>query len=219
MKSRKATAERIENSGIIAVIRAPSRESVIPLGKALIAGGVDILEITMSTPQAIEAIRDASGTFGDSALIGVGTILDEATAVSAMDAGACFVVTPILRPELVPVCHDRECPVMLGAYTPTEAQKAHEAGADFVKIFPADTLGPGYIRSLRAPMPHLRIVPTGGVTESTVKDFLDAGCHALGAGSSLVSGTHIKNGEWSKITESAQAFRSALLEWRRSKAG
>jgi Entner-Doudoroff aldolase len=141
----------------------------------------------MTTPNAIAAIRHTCARFGDRALIGVGTVLDAATCRAALEAGAQFVVTPVLRPELVPITHAVGRPIMLGAYSPTEAQIAHEAGADFIKIFPADGLGPGYMKALRAPLPHLRLVPTGGVDVNNVADFLQAGCAALGVGSLLVS--------------------------------
>jgi len=178
---------RLTNPGIIAVVRAQSAEQVLPLSEALIAGGVIAIEITMTTPNALAAIRDARKKLGDRALVGVGTVLDIETCRAALAAGAQFVVTPIYRPEFVPIVHAADRPIMLGAYTPTEAQLAHEAGADFIKIFPADSLGPGYIKALRAPLPHLRIVPTGGVDAQNVADFFKAGCVAVGAGSSLVS--------------------------------
>lgn len=214
--SIQETRDRIERTGIIAVIRAPDRESVLPLGRALIAGGVDILEVTMTTPDALEAIVDARREFGGEAVVGVGTILNPATADRALAAGAQFVVTPVLKTDLVELCHGAGNPVMIGAYTPTEAQMAHEAGADYVKIFPADTLGPGYIKSIRAPMPHLKIVPTGGVSVETVPAFLDAGCRALGAGSSLVSTRLTSEGRWDTITANARDFIAAVQNWRQS---
>jgi 2-dehydro-3-deoxyphosphogluconate aldolase/(4S)-4-hydroxy-2-oxoglutarate aldolase len=133
----------------------------LPIAEALLAGGVIAIEITMSTPDAISAIRSVSEKLGERALIGVGTVLDGETCRAAIEVGAQFVVSPICRPELAQIANAAQRPVMLGAYTPTEAQLAHEAGADFVKIIPADNLGPGYIKALRAPLPHLRIVPTG----------------------------------------------------------
>ena len=187
MDPKSEIISRLINPGVIAVVRAQRREQVLPLTEALIAGGVIAIEITMTTPDAIQAIRAAKRAVGGRGVIGVGTVLDVATAREAIDAGAEFVVSPILRTELVAVCHAADRAVMLGAYTPTEAQLAHEAGADFVKIFPAEGLGAGYIKSLRAPLPHLRIVPTGGVDLHTAADFLNAGCAALGVGSSLVS--------------------------------
>jgi len=167
------------------------------------------IEITMTTPNALAAIRETKAALGDRALIGVGTILTPYECRMALDAGAEFVVTPICRTELVKIVHAAARPVMLGAYTPTEAQHAHEAGADFVKIFPADTLGPGYIKSLRAPLPHLKIVPTGGVDLNTIGDFFKAGCVAVGAGSSLVSSKLLQEANWPELTRLAGEFVKA----------
>ena len=171
MRTKEQIISELTNPGIIAVVRAKRAAQVMPLAEALLAGGVVAVEITMTTPDAINAIRDAGTKLGNKALIGVGTVLDAKTCQAAIDAGAQFVVSPITRTELVPICRKAGRPVMLGAYTPTEAQTAHEAGSDFVKIFPADGLGAKYIKALRAPLPHLRIVPTGGVDLKTIADF------------------------------------------------
>lgn len=206
MRSKSDIAALLTNPGIIAVVRAKSSDQILPLTEALLAGGVIAIEITMTTPNAIEAIRQASHAFGSRALIGVGTVLDAQTCREAVLAGAQFVVSPIMRPEIVPVAHAAHRPVMLGAYTPTEAQQAHEAGADFVKIFPADSLGPQYIKALRAPMPHLRLVPTGGVDLHNVADFLCAGCAAVGVGSSLINQKLMSDGNWSQLTLLAREY-------------
>jgi len=182
---------------------------VVPLSEALIAGGVTAIEITMTTPNAIEGIRDARKKLVERALIGVGTVLNAKVCRDALEAGAEFVVTPICRTEFVEIAHAADRPIMLGAYTPTEAQTAHEAGADFIKIFPADTLGPGYIKALRAPLPHLRIVPTGGVDVHNVGDFLKAGCVALGVGGSLVSAKILQEADWAGLTKKAEEFVNA----------
>ena len=199
----------LSHPGIIAVVRAQRSDQVIPLSQALIAGGVIAIEITMTTPDAIAAIRAARQTLGEDALFGVGTVLDGDTCRAALEAGAEFVVTPICRTELIGIAHDADRPIMIGAYTPTEAQLAHEAGADFVKIFPADGLGPGYMKSLRAPLPHLRLVPTGGVDVHNVGEFLKAGCVALGVGSSLVSSKILQEGNWSALQKKAGEFVEA----------
>jgi 2-dehydro-3-deoxyphosphogluconate aldolase/(4S)-4-hydroxy-2-oxoglutarate aldolase len=192
--------------GIIAIIRARSASQVPQVCEALLAGGILAIEVTYTTPNALEAIREAARQFGQRALIGVGTTLNAGMTHAAIEAGAQFVVSPILRPEIAEAAHQAECPVMLGAYTPTEAQLAHEAGADFVKIFPADTLGPAYIKALRAPLPHLRCIPTGGVDLHTAADFLKAGCPALGVGSSLVSAAILNDNDWPELTRRAKAF-------------
>ena len=168
----------------------------------------------MTTPNALAAIRDARAQQGDRALVGVGTVLDADTCRGAVAAGAEFIVTPICRTVFVALAHAADRPVMLGAYSPTEAQLAHEAGADFVKLFPADSLGPAYIKALRAPLPHLRIVPTGGVDVHNVADFLKAGCAALGVGSSLVSAKILQEADWPALTARAKAFVNAARQAR-----
>jgi len=215
MRSKAEIISLLTSPGIIAVVRAQKTEQVLPLSEALIAGGVIAIEITMTTPNAIAAIREASRALGHRALLGVGTVLDAATCQAALEAGAEFVVSPICRTELVAVAHASNRPIMLGAYTPTEAQTAHEAGADFIKIFPADGLGAGYIKSLRAPLPHLRLVPTGGVDLDTLGGFLHAGCAAVGAGSSLVSAKILQDGAWAELTQRAKAFVDAAAQARR----
>lgn len=210
MSKRLQRAQRLMNAAVIAVVRSPRRDLVVPLAEALVAGGVVAIEITTTTPDALNAIRDARAALGDQAMIGVGTVLENITCRGALDAGAEFVVSPILRGTMVPLCHSAEVPVMLGAFTPTEAQTAYEAGADFVKIFPADSLGPTFVKALRAPLPHLRLVPTGGVDLGNVSDFLRAGCAALGVGSSLVSAELLKNQDWPELTRLASAFMAAV---------
>jgi len=209
MRSKSEIISLLTDPGIIAVVRAQKQEQVIPLSEALIAGGVIAIEITMTTPNAIAAIRDAREKLGERALIGVGTVLDAKVCREAIEAGAEFAVTPICRTEFVAIARAADRPIMLGAYTPTEAQIAHEAGADFIKIFPADTLGPGYIKALRAPLPHLRIVPTGGVDVHNVADFLKAGCAALGVGGSLLTAKMLQEGNWAGLTRMAEQFVEA----------
>ena len=187
MRSKSEIISLLTESGIIAVVRAQRQDQVVPLSEALVAGGVIAVEITLTTPNAIQAIREAKEELGASVLIGVGTVLDAGVGRAAIEAGAEFVVSPILRPELVAVAHSADRPIMLGAYTPTEAQLGHEAGADFIKIFPSDGLGPNYIRAIRAPLPHLRIIPTGIAKADDIAEFIKAGCVGVGLGSLLVS--------------------------------
>jgi 2-dehydro-3-deoxyphosphogluconate aldolase / (4S)-4-hydroxy-2-oxoglutarate aldolase len=215
MRSKSEIISLLKNPGIIAVVRAQKAEQVIPLSEALITGGVIAIEITMTTPNAIAAIRDAREKLGERAVIGVGTVLDAKICRAAIEAGAEFVVTPICRTEFVAIAREADRPIMLGAYTPTEAQLAHEAGADFIKIFPADTLGPGYIKALRAPLPHLKIVPTGGVDVHNAADFLKAGCVALGIGGSLVSAKILQEEDWAALTKRAGEFVAAARNTRK----
>lgn len=197
------------NPGVIAVVRARSGEQVLPLTQALIEGGILAIEITMTTPNALEGIAAAKKRFGAEAVIGVGTVLNAETCRQAVAAGAEFVVSPITRAEIAVAAREADRPVMLGAYTPTEAQNAYETGCDFVKLFPADNLGPAYIKAIRAPLPHLKIVPTGGVTLLTIAEFFKAGCPAVGAGSSLISSAVLEKNDWAALTRSATDFATA----------
>jgi 2-dehydro-3-deoxyphosphogluconate aldolase/(4S)-4-hydroxy-2-oxoglutarate aldolase len=203
---------RLVDPGIIAVVRAKSAEQVLPLTEALLAGGIVAIEITMTTPNAMRAIREAVKRFGNAALIGVGTVLDETTCRQAIQAGAQYVVTPILRPAIAVAAHESDRPVMLGAYTPTEAQLAFEAGADFIKIFPADGLGAGYIKALRAPLPHLKIVPTGGIDLKKAAEFFKAGCPAIGFGSTLLRPALLAEEDWKALTHLATEFVQAARQ-------
>jgi len=206
MRSRSHTAQQLVHPGIIAVVRTHSFSQVLPLSRALVQGGVLAVEITLTTPQALEAIRQARQEFESTVLIGAGTVLSARDCHSAVKAGADFIVSPITRPEIVQTAHESQCPVLLGAYTPTEAQTAHEAGADFIKLFPATALGPGYVKNLLAPLPHLKIVPTGGVDLQTAGSFLEAGCAALGVGSSLITREILRTEDWPELTRLARAY-------------
>jgi 2-dehydro-3-deoxyphosphogluconate aldolase / (4S)-4-hydroxy-2-oxoglutarate aldolase len=168
------------------------------------------MEVTMTTPDALGVIKSVSEALGDQIIMGVGTVLDTETCRMAILAGAKFVVTPVMKIEIIQMCHRYSVPIACGAYTPTEALAAHEAGADFVKIFPADTLGPGFMKAILAPLPMLRLIPTGGVDAGTAKSFLDAGCVAVAAGSSLVSKEILKNRDWAALTARAQALVKAV---------
>ena len=201
--------ERMLDPGVIAVIRADSSAQLLDVARALAAGGVLAMEITMTTPNALETIRAASDALGDAVLMGVGTVLDTETCRLALLAGAKFVVTPVMKPDVIALCNRYSAPIIAGAYTPTEALAAHEAGADFIKIFPADGLGAGYIKALLAPLPQLRIIPTGGVSAETVGDFMRAGCVAVAAGGSLVSKEVLASGDWAALTARAAAFVAA----------
>ncbi|HEY0257531.1 MAG TPA: bifunctional 4-hydroxy-2-oxoglutarate aldolase/2-dehydro-3-deoxy-phosphogluconate aldolase [Candidatus Methylacidiphilales bacterium] len=207
--------ERILHPGVVAIIRADSSEQLIEASRALIEGGIPGIEITMTTPDALKVIADVRRTFGDQALVGVGSVLDVATAQAAIEAGAEYVVTPVLKPEVIAFCNQMEKPILAGVYTPTEAQTATELGADFVKLFPADGLGPAYVRAIRGPLPHLRIVPTGGVDLNTAGDFIQAGCVAVAAGSSLVSKEILKNRDWAKLKDLAAQFVAAVAHARK----
>lgn len=206
--------QRIVELGIVAIIRADSSDQLVHAAEALLAGGVSVMEVTMTTPNALDVVAQVVAQFGREILMGVGSVLDGDMAGEAIAAGAEFIVTPVTKPEVVRVAHRHDKPVACGAFTPTEALLAHESGADFVKIFPAELGGPGYLRSLLAPLPMLRIMPTGGVTPETAADFLDAGCAALGVGSALVSKDVLASGDWPKLTKRAIQIVRAVRQAR-----
>jgi 2-dehydro-3-deoxyphosphogluconate aldolase/(4S)-4-hydroxy-2-oxoglutarate aldolase len=210
MPDRETIQARLTEPGVIAVVRAARADLLPPLAEALVAGGIVAIEITLTVPEALGAIRATRARLGDRALVGVGSVVDAGAARAALAAGAEFVVSPIGRPELVPIAHAAGKPVMLGAGTATEAQKVHEAGADFVKVFPADVLGPAFIRALRAPLPHLRLVPTGGVDLETLPAFVQAGSVAVGVGSSLTTKPILAAADWPALTRLAAQFVAAM---------
>ena len=212
MSDREKIASQIMAEGLVAIMRVSRPELAMPLATALVAGGIRAVELTMSIPNALETVRTIDRELGGEILLGVGTVIDDDTCRAAIDAGAKYIVSPVTRPSLVKVAHAMDRPVMLGAYTPTEAQTAHEAGSDFVKIFPADTLGPGYIKSLLAPLPHLKIVPTGGVNLDTMEAFLAAGSAALGTGSALLKKEIIAGENWGELERLARRYADKLAE-------
>jgi len=186
MTHRQQAAQRMEQSGLVAIIRANSSEGVPEACRALVEGGIEVFEITMTTPGALDAIAQARGEFGEAALVGVGSVLDAETARRAVEAGAQFVVSPVTLPEVIAAAAELDVPVLPGALSPTEIFTAARAGADFVKVFPANHFGPRYFKDVLAPMPHLKLTPTGGVNLDTIADWFDAGAACLGVGSSLV---------------------------------
>jgi 2-dehydro-3-deoxyphosphogluconate aldolase/(4S)-4-hydroxy-2-oxoglutarate aldolase len=208
--------DRVLAPGIVAIIRADSSDQLIEATAALYEGGVTGVEVTMTTPNALQVIAEVRRKFSEKVLIGVGSVLDAETARMAILAGAEFVVTPVTKPEVIRLCNRYSKPIASGAFTPTECLTAHESGADFVKLFPADQVGPTYIKNILAPLPMLRIIPTGGVTAETAASFIHAGCVALAAGSSLVSKDVLKHKEWKKLTERAAAFVDAIRAARQS---
>ena len=212
--SKEQIIERILNPGVVAIIRADNSEQLIDASRALIDGGVSGIEVTMTTPNALKVIADVCRVFGDKALVGVGSVLDPETAQAAIDAGAKYVVTPVLKPDVIAFCKSVNVTILAGSYTPTEAQTGYELGADFTKIFPADGLGPKYISAIRGPLPHLKIVPTGGVDVNSAGEFIKAGCVAVAAGSTLVSKDILKNKDWAKLSDLAGQFIAAVAKAR-----
>ena len=214
MTTRAEIVSRLIEIGIIAVVRTDRTEQVLPIAEALVAGGVTAVEITLTVPNAEKAIAAAREKFHDAALIGAGSVLSVAQCHSVLKAGAQFIVSPVGNVRLIEAAHKFDRPVMLGAFTPSEAQLVHEWGADFVKLFPADQLGPAFIKAIRAPMPHLRIVPTGGVDLNTAADFLKAGCVALGVGSALLKPDLLNSQNWPELTRLAVQYIDIVRKFR-----
>lgn len=214
MHSRGEICEALKRNVLIAVVRTTEPKQILPICEALVKGGIHSIEITFTVPDALKALASANEQFGEQAIIGAGTVLRAKQCNDAISAGAQFVVSPIAEVGLVPVAHAAGKPVMLGAYTPTEAQAVYETGADFVKLFPADKLGPSYVKALRAPLPHLQIVPTGGVDLQTVEGFLKAGCVALGIGSSLLTLEILQNNRYQELTRLAEDFVKTVKSYR-----
>jgi len=208
--TRRDTTHHLLDPGVIAIIRADSSDQLLDAARALADGGVTAVEVTMTTPNALDVVRAVVAELGDRVVMGVGTVLDDVTARMAILAGAEFVVTPVMRPDVIALCRRYSRPVICGAYTPTEMLAAHEAGADFIKLFPADTLGPAYVKAVKAPLPQLRIIPTGGVTANNCGEFVRAGCAAVAAGGSLVGGDVLKNRDWAGLAGRAREFVEAM---------
>ena len=207
--------QTIRDTGIIPVVRAKSADEAMQAIDAIRKGGISILEITMTVPGAIGVIEQVSARYGSDALVGAGSVLDGETARACILAGARFVVSPSLNLETIEVCRRNGVAVMPGALTPTEVVQAWSAGADFVKVFPAGAVGgASYIKSLKAPLPQIELIPTGGVSLKTAADFIKAGASALGVGADLVDVQAIRDGKQSVITERAQEFVRIVREAR-----
>lgn len=211
---KKDVLERIRSVGVVPVIRAQSPAEAAAAIAAILEGGVSVLEITMTVPGAVELIRDIARRFPE-ALVGAGTVLDPAAARACIEAGARFVISPALNLDTIRTCNDAGVAVMPGALTPTEVVTAWNAGADMVKVFPANALGgASYLKSLKAPLPHVKLVPTGGVNLKTAADFIRAGAEALGVGADLVDLVALRRGEPSVLTERARQFLQLVKEAR-----
>jgi 2-dehydro-3-deoxyphosphogluconate aldolase/(4S)-4-hydroxy-2-oxoglutarate aldolase len=197
---------RVGASGIVAVIRAKSGELLTDVAEALLAGGVDVMEVTFTVPRAQDVLARVAERLGDRILLGAGTVLDPETARLALASGAEFIVSPTVNLDVIRLCRRYDKLVMPGAFTPTEVLTAWEAGADVVKIFPSDVTGPAYLKALAGPLPQIRLMPTGGVNLHTAADFLKAGAFALGIGGSLVDPKEVAAGDLSKIEKLARQF-------------
>jgi 2-dehydro-3-deoxyphosphogluconate aldolase/(4S)-4-hydroxy-2-oxoglutarate aldolase len=204
------TLKRLLECGVVAVLRLPSADLLPDVARALIAGGVLGIEVTTSTPNAIDGIARLAGEFGDQAIVGVGTVLDAQTCRHAIDAGAQYVVSPGYDEAVHQAAKAKGKLSMPGAMTPTEILRAWHAGADVVKVFPSTALGPAYFRDVLAPLPFLKLMPTGGVDAKNVGEWIKAGAVCVGAGSSLAPKEAIAKKDWQTITSNARAFINAI---------
>jgi 2-dehydro-3-deoxyphosphogluconate aldolase/(4S)-4-hydroxy-2-oxoglutarate aldolase len=202
--TREAITREIEAHGVVAVIRMKEPERLRAVIDALAAGGLRALEVTMTVPGAIHLIAEIAPTLPSGFLFGAGTVLDADTASRAIDAGARFIVSPVFRREVIDACHRQDVPAMPGCLTPTEILEAWDAGADIVKVFPATPLGPGYVKDLRAPLPQVKLMPTGGVTIENAGDWIKAGAVAVGVGSALVDNQAIAAAHYHLLEDNAR---------------
>lgn len=213
--NKETTLRKMSESGVVAVIRAPSVEVLIPLTEALLEGGVLSIEVTMSTPKAIDGIEKLSDRFGDQAIVGVGTVIDAATASDAIRAGAQFVVSPVTDARIIETVIRQGKVMIPGAFTPTEIINAWTLGGDVIKVFPSTALGPQYFKDLLAPLPQLKLTPTGGVDLKNVGQWIKAGAVCVGVGSALVTKDALANKDWAGIAKASKAFVEAIQEARR----
>ena len=212
--SIKDFTENLRQDGIIAIVRVDDLSGAVPLVRALRRGGINIIEFTLTNPAAVDAVKavrdgiDASEQ--DGLVLGVGSVKTIQQAQQCLEGGAEFIVSPITNFDIINLCNDNEIPVFPGAYTPTEIYQAWEAGATAVKVFPARNLGAAYIKDILAPMPELKLIPTGGISEKNLAEYVKAGVLALGVGGSLVDTKAVAAGNWQVIENAATAVRQAF---------
>lgn len=212
--SSREDLDRVLDGGIVAIIRAPSGEQLVDVARALHAGGIDVIEVTFTVPGVLDIIRETREALGDQVLLGAGTVLDPESARAALLAGAEFIVSPVVNTDVIAMCrrYDRIC--MPGAFTPTEVLTAWEAGAEVVKVFPADVGGPNYLKALHGPLPQVRLMPTGGVDLQTLPDFVGAGACAVGLGSALVEKEAVASGNMDRIRQLATEYVRLMRQTR-----
>jgi 2-dehydro-3-deoxyphosphogluconate aldolase / (4S)-4-hydroxy-2-oxoglutarate aldolase len=209
-ETRAAITAAIEQAGIVAVIRMREAARLRAVVDAIAAGGVRVLEVTMTVPGAVDVIAELAPSLPEGFLLGAGTVTDSATASRVIDAGARFVVGPVFRRDVIAVCHGRGVPVMPGCFTPTEILDAWEAGADIVKVFPATALGPGFFKDVRGPLPQVKMMPTGGVTVDNAGDWIRAGAVAVGVGTALLDAKAIADGRYEVLQSNAERIVASV---------
>lgn len=208
---------KILDGGIVAIVRVKDAEKVVPASRAILAGGIRAIEVTMNTPKVLESISELSEIEG--IIPGVGTVTDAEMAASAIHAGAEFVVTPVTKKEIIDVCHKLGKPVFSGAFSPGEIFQAYEWEADVIKVFPAETLGMKYIKAVLAPFPQINLMPTGGVTSENIDSWYEMGAVCVGVGGSLTNVEIINNAEWARLTRLAKEFTTNIEHYRLAKSG
>lgn len=214
--TREQILDSVLASGAVAVVRMADSGRLVRVAEAIAEGGVTAIEVTMTTPNALAVIEDVSRQLGDAVIVGVGSVLDAETTRQAVDAGARYVVSPVFKREIIEESHRMGVPAMPGCFTPTEVLTATEAGADTIKVFPADVLGMSFFKGVLAPMPHLRLMPTGGVSLTNAGDWIRAGAVAVGVGSALLDKQAIADGDWATLTRNARTLRQSVEDGRAS---
>lgn len=204
--SKESQLRQVLDCGIVAVVRSPDSQQLVEVARALADGGISVVEITLSVPNALEVLRQVRQALAERVLLGAGTVLDAETARAVLLAGAEYIVTPTLNLDVIRLCQRYDKLVMPGAFSPTEILTAWEAGADIVKVFPADVLGPAFFKALRGPLPQIRLMPTGGVDLSTAGAFLKAGACCLGVGGQLVEPKAVAERNFDRIRDLARQY-------------
>ncbi len=210
MSSKNNQFQQLSQSKVIAILRCEKVDSLVDVAKALLEGGIRIMEVTFTVPKALQIIEAVADQLGDQILLGAGTVLDTATARSAMLAGAEFFVSPGTSLEVIQTCRTYDKMVIPGAMTPTEVLTAWQAGCDAVKIFPSDCLGPKHIKALKGPLPQIPLIPTGGINAENAREFMDAGALAVGVGGSLAPKSAIERGDLDMIRNNAAELCNSL---------
>ncbi|MEX0726718.1 MAG: bifunctional 4-hydroxy-2-oxoglutarate aldolase/2-dehydro-3-deoxy-phosphogluconate aldolase [Planctomycetaceae bacterium] len=206
--------QRVLDCGAVAIIRAPSGEQLVNVARALYDGGIDVIEVTFTVPGVLDIISAVRKDLGSKILLGAGTVLDTESARAALLAGAEFIVSPTVNTDVIKLCKRYSKLILPGAFTPTEVLTAWEAGADIVKVFPADVGGPSYLKAIHGPLPHVRLLPTGGVNLETVTSFIKSGACAVGLGSSLVEAKAVQAGDFDRIRTLAAQYVELIKQAR-----
>ena len=207
---RESAVRTIQQLGVVAIIRMRDAGKLREVVDAIAEGGVRAIEVTMTVPNAVRLIEKLAASLPSTILLGAGTVTDAATTRAVIDAGARYVVSPVFRRDVIDACHERDVAAAPGCFSPTEILDAHEHGADIVKVFPATALGPGFIKDVRAPLPQLRLMPTGGVTLDNAGDWIRAGAVAVGVGSALLDAKAIEEGRFEVLANNARRIVASV---------